>query len=60
MTRMCEAEINVKVIQDTLEHKDISVTLNIYTDVTKKRKDSKLEALIFNLNILSSFKISDN
>ena len=27
---------SVKVIQDTLGHKDISTTLNIYTDVTKE------------------------
>lgn len=32
-TRMCEAGVNVKVIQDALGHKDISTTLNIYTDV---------------------------
>lgn len=39
-TRMCEAGVNVKVIQDTLGHKDISTTLNIYTDVTQElRKD---------------------
>ena len=36
-TRMCEAGVNVKVIQDTLGHKDISTTLNIYTDVTKEQ-----------------------
>jgi integrase len=34
-TRMCEAGVNVKVIQDTLGHADISTTLNIYADVTK-------------------------
>ena len=34
-TRMCEAGVNVKVIQDALGHKDVSTTLNIYTDVTK-------------------------
>ena len=34
-TRMCEAGINVKVIQDTLGHQDISTTMNIYTDATK-------------------------
>lgn len=28
--------VNVKVIQDTLGHKDILTTLNIYTDVTKR------------------------
>ena len=37
-TRMCEAGINVKVIQDTLGHQDISTTMNIYTDATKEMK----------------------
>lgn len=44
-TRMCEAGVNVKVIQDTLGHKDISTTLNIYTDVTKELKRSGFESL---------------
>ena len=44
-TRMCEAGVNVKVIQDTLGHKDISTTLNIYTDVTKELRQSEFEAL---------------
>ncbi len=39
-TRMCEAGVNVKVIQDALGHKDISTTLNIYTDVTKELSNS--------------------
>ena len=43
-TRMCEAGVNVKVIQDTLGHKDISTTLNIYTDVTKELRKSEFEA----------------
>ena len=34
-TRMCEAGVNIKVIQDALGHTDISTTLNIYADVTK-------------------------
>ena len=33
-TRMCEAGVNIKVIQDALGHSDISTTLNIYADVT--------------------------
>ena len=33
--------IIVKVIQDALGHKDISTTLNIYTDVTKELKRSE-------------------
>ena len=34
-----------KVIQDTLGHKDISTTLNIYTDVTKELRQSEFEGL---------------
>ncbi len=44
-TRMCEAGGNVKVIQDALGHKDISTTLNIYTDVPKELKRSEFEGL---------------
>lgn len=44
-TRMCEAGVNVKVIQDTLGHKDISTTLNIYTDVTKELKRAEFDGL---------------
>ncbi len=35
----------MKVIQDTLGHKDISTTLNIYIDVTKELKRSEFEGL---------------
>lgn len=44
-TRMCEAGVNVKVIQDTLGHKDISTTLNIYTDVTEELRKSEFAGL---------------
>ena len=44
-TRMCEADVNVKVIQDTLGHADISTTLNIYADVTKDLKKAEFEGL---------------
>ena len=44
-TRMCEAGVNVKVIQDTLGHTDVSTTLNIYTDVTKELKRVEFEGL---------------
>lgn len=37
-TRLCEAGINMKVIQDFLGHADISTTMNIYTDATKDFK----------------------
>lgn len=44
-TRMCEAGINVKVIQDMLGHSDVSTTLNIYADVTKELKQNELAGL---------------
>ena len=41
--RMCEAGVNVKIIQETLGHKDISTTLNIYADMAKEvKKDAFL------------------
>ena len=40
-TRLCEAGVNIKVIQDTLGHADVSTTLNIYADATKELKKSE-------------------
>ena len=37
--------LNIKVIQDTLGHKDITTTLNIYTDVTKELKRTEFDGL---------------
>lgn len=44
-TRMCEAGINIKVMQDTLGHKDISTTMNIYADATKDLKQKEFNTL---------------
>jgi integrase len=44
-TRMVEAGVNVKVMQDTLGHADISTTLNIYADVTKELKKDQFAGL---------------
>lgn len=44
-TRLCEAGVNVKVIQDVLGHADISTTMNIYADVTKDTKQKEFSAL---------------
>ena len=44
-TRMCEAGVNIKVIQDVLGHSDISTTLNIYADVTKEMKAAEFKGL---------------
>lgn len=45
-TRLVEAGVNIKVVQEVLGHKDVSTTLDIYTDVTKelaKREFDNLE-----------------
>ena len=44
-TRMCEAGVNVKVIQDTLGHSDIATTLEIYAEVTKEFKKQEFAGL---------------
>lgn len=40
-TRLCEAGVNIKVIQDTLGHADVSTTLNLYADATQDLKKSE-------------------
>ena len=37
-TRMCEAGVNIKAMQDILGHKDAETTLQIYTDATRDLK----------------------
>ena len=37
-TRLCEAGVNMKVIQDVLGHADIQTTMNIYAEATKDLK----------------------
>lgn len=43
-TRLCEAGVNIKVIQDVLGHADFSTTMNIYTDATKDLKQSEFQS----------------
>jgi len=44
-TRLCEAGVNIKVIQDVLGHVDISTTMNIYADATKDLKKKEFDTL---------------
>ncbi len=41
-TRMCEAGVNIKAMQDILGHADAETTLQIYTDATKGLKKSEI------------------
>lgn len=41
-TRMCEAGVNIKAMQDILGHADAETTMNIYADATKELKKAEL------------------
>lgn len=47
-TRLIEAGVNPKVVQDTLGHKDISTTLGIYASVTNDFKKSAYDTMAVN------------
>ena len=44
-TRLCEADMNLKVIQNVMGHKEIKTTLEIYTHVTEEKKRQEVDAL---------------
>lgn len=44
-TRMVEAGVNIKVVQNTLGHARVSTTLDIYTDMTKEFQKSEFASL---------------
>lgn len=44
-TRMCEAGLNIKAIQEILGHTDIKTTMNIYAEATKELKVSEMSKL---------------
>ena len=41
-TRMCEAGVNIKAMQDILGHADAETTLQIYADATKELKTQEM------------------
>lgn len=41
-TRLCEAGVNIKVIQEIMGHSDITTTLDIYTDATSDFKKKEM------------------
>ena len=46
-TRLCEADVHIKVIQTIMGHKDIQTTMDIYAEVTEWKKKASLNE-IFN------------
>ena len=41
-TRLCEADINIKVIQQIMGHKDIQTTMDIYAEVSDFKKNESM------------------
>ena len=41
-TKMCEAGVNIKAMQDILGHADAETTLQIYADATKELKTAEM------------------
>lgn len=50
-SRLCEQDINVKVIQVVMGHKDIQTTLDIYAEVTEGKKHEVFETLANNVSV---------
>ncbi len=50
-TRLCELDINIKVIQVVMGHANIQTTLDIYTEVTNKKKQDVFKAISDKLDI---------
>lgn len=44
-TRLCENEPNIKVIQEVMGHKDITTTMNVYSEATQQAKLLSFENL---------------
>ena len=44
-TRLIEQNVNIKVVQDVLGHKDVKTTLDVYADVTKELKQQEFDEL---------------
>lgn len=44
-TRLCENETNIKFIQTVMGHKNVETTLNIYAEVTERKKQEVIREL---------------
>ena len=44
-SRLCEQDVNIKVIQSVMGHKDIQTTMDIYAEVTDGKKQNVFENL---------------
>lgn len=50
-TRLCEADLHIKVIQSVMGHKDIHTTLDIYAEVTEWKKRTSINDAFENMKL---------
>lgn len=50
-SRLCEADTPIKVIQAIMGHKDIKTTMDIYAEVSEKKKETTLNTVINELDL---------
>jgi len=51
-SRLCEGELNVKVIQQIMGHKNVETTLDIYTEVSFQKQQDSLDELSKKINFI--------
>lgn len=50
-TRLCERDVNIKVIQTVMGHSSIKITMDIYAEVSKEKQRQEIERLANELNV---------
>ena len=50
-TRLCERDVNVKVIQTVMGHASINITLDIYAEVSKAKQFAEIDRLADELDV---------
>ncbi len=50
-TRLCERDVNLKVIQTIMGHANIKITMDIYAEVSEEKKRSEIDKLAKELDV---------
>lgn len=50
-TRLCERDVNVKVIQTVMGHASVNITMNIYAEVSKEKQAQEIDRLADELDV---------
>lgn len=50
-TRLCERDVNLKVIQTVMGHASINITMDIYAEVSEEKKLAEIDKLAEDMNI---------